>query len=268
MADMVGDYELVERLRVGNHGTYWKAVAPGRLNLESSTVVLKVLDGRGTPDDFRRAANELRLLHSLHHPNLVQLLDAGNASGSLFIATRWYPDGSLDDARARLSVDALIRAVADAADAAHAMHEVGVAHRDIKPGNIVLDGERGLLGDLGLAQLVGPDQTVGGGPIGTLGFIDPVVVRGDDADRRSDIFSLAATLHDVTTGTGVFGDIPTSSVFDACRHVLHTPPEADVGLAADLRAIIARALRVGAPAYATAAELADDLRRCESARKV
>lgn len=261
MTGQFADYELVEQLGAGNHGTYWKALAPSRLGLPDEVVALKVLTSLGSADDFRRAANELRLLHSLRHPNLVELLDAGNSGGSLYIATRWYGGTTLAGAPSD-AVPAAVAAmaVADVAEAAHAMHEVGVAHRDIKPGNVVLDGERGRLADLGLAQLVGPERTVGGGPIGSLGFIDPTVVRGDDASRESDIFALAATLHTAVTGQGLFGEIPTGSVLEACRHVLRTAPQISGEVSPPVHEIMERALRTAGAGFSTAEAFAQDLR--------
>lgn len=235
------DYEIVHPMGQGNHGTYYAARPPARLGIDDELVALKVLGAQALDDDFRRIANELRLLNSLRSPHLIELLDAGNASGQLFFASRYYADGSLEEASGRLDDATILQAVADAATGAHQLHEVGVAHRDIKPTNILIDDSRGRLSDLGLAQMFGgATTTIGAGPIGSLEYIEPSVIRGQQASRRSDIWSLGLTLHRALTGVGVYGTIPDTGILDACRHVLHTRPSLHTGLDGKVGAVIER----------------------------
>lgn len=256
----IADYELVETLGDGNHGVYHTARPPARLGLADSLVTLKVLDHFGTADDFRRITNELRILHSLASPHLVELLDAGSVDGRMFLATRHYPEGSLESAGAGLARSVRVAVVADAARGAHAMHEVGVAHRDIHPGNVFIDHGRGRLADLGLAQtLAGATATVGTGPIGSLAFIDPDLVWGGKASRATDVWSLGITLHAALSDVQPYGQIPTDSLLAAFRHVVHTTPTLDHALEPELLGVIGRCLAPPERRFPTAAALAEAL---------
>jgi len=155
---------------------------------------------------------------------------------------RYYPQRSLGH-NTDLEAATVLRVVADAARGAHALHEVGVVHRDAKPENIMLEGGRGYLADLGLAQVWAPGMTTTGvGPIGSIEFMEPEVVYGERAMRTSDVWSLAITLHHALTGTGCYGEIPQKSVLDAFRHILHTDPIISAEIEPAIRAVIERAL--------------------------
>lgn len=235
----IADYSFAEVLGTGNHGTYYKAQPPARLGYEADWVAVKVLEQHAGDDDFRRFANELKLFATVDSEYLVQLLDAGQDAGRLFYATEYHPLGSLAAPAGDLDDASKVRAVAHAARGAHALHEVGVAHRDIKPTNILLENGGGRLGDLGLAQVLNPGQTVTGtGPIGSIEFMAPSMVRGERASRASDIWELGATLHKVLTGRSVFGDIPTDNILEALRHVLQTPPRIDDALPDPVRVVL------------------------------
>jgi serine/threonine protein kinase len=125
----------------------------------------------------------------------------------------------------------VLRAVADAARAVHALHEAGIAHRAIKPTNVMLAGAGGKLTDVGLAHLLAVGRTVTGiGPIDALEFVEPGALLGRPPGRASDIWSLAVTLHSALTSSSVFGELPSGEVFGALRHVLETPPMLADGL--------------------------------------
>lgn len=256
----IGDYEIVDTIGDGNHGVYHTARPPTRLGLADPIVTLKVLDHYGSADDFKRITNELRLLHSLRSAHLVELLDAGSVDGRMYLATRHYPAGALDQVDPSTSRATRVAIVADAARGAHAMHEVGVAHRDINPSNIFVDKTRGRLADLGLAQtLAGATATVGTGPIGSLQFIDPDLVWGGKAARATDIWSLGITLHCALSDVAPFGDIPTGSLLAAFRHVVHTQPTLDHSFEPELLGVVNRCLAPVDKRFETALELADEL---------
>lgn len=254
----IADYELTEWLGEGNHGHFWRAAPPDRLGIDAGYVAVKVLDGRASDDEFRRFENELRLFASVQSPQLVRLYDAGHQNGTLFYAMEYFPEGSLG-ADGQREASYVIAAVADAARGAHALHEVGVAHRDIKPTNIMLSDGGGKLSDLGLAQVLNPGQTVTGrGPIGSIEFMEPGMVRGEKASRASDVWALGATLHKALTGRSVFGEIPTSDVLSALRHILASEPSVDDGLDGNLQSVIGRCLAADAQDRPESAqELAD-----------
>lgn len=257
----IADYVVREQLREGNHGTVFLAEPPARLGLDVEIVAVKTLRRHAGPDDFRRVANELRLLNSIESPHVVKLLDAGSDRGMLFFAMPYYADGSIETTAPTLTADQVRRYVADAARGAHELHEQGIAHRDIKPANVFIENGRGVLGELGLAELVdGGSTQVGAGPLGAIEFTSPEIMWGHLASRQTDLWSLAMTLHRVLTGKGALGEIPTTGLLDACRHVLHTEPTIDTTLDQPTQQVLARCFEPETGnRYATALEFAYDL---------
>jgi serine/threonine protein kinase len=255
------DYELVDQLQPGNHGTFYLARPPARLNHPEELVALKILDRHATDNEFKRMAAELQLLLELQHPHLVDILDAGHEDGRLYYTTRYYRDGSLPLGPAS-DLAAVATQVADAAEAAHALHEVGVAHRDIKPSNILLAGGRGHLSDLGVANYADANfTTTGSSPVGTLAYADPLLIHGDPAGRASDIWSLGATLHAAVVGYSVLGDIPDAHLAGAIEYVLSAVATVSPSCPPPLAAIVAKATHVERPErFLTGEEMAYELR--------
>jgi serine/threonine protein kinase len=153
----------------------------------------------------------------------------------------WCRGGTLADPAEPLDKPAKLRALADVARALHDLHEAGIAHRDLRPGNVLLraDGSA-CLGDLGLAQL-GSGSVTSMAPMASIGFVDPKLIMGDSASRASDIYSLGAVLHWTLTGhhvhAGIDGVDPMMAVRAVLRNAPHvhrdllTAEEADVILA-------------------------------------
>jgi serine/threonine protein kinase len=239
----IADYELGELIGAGNHGRFYKAKPPRRLQRDDEWVAVKVLDKHATADEFRRFANELRIFAAVDSHHLESPIDAGQQDAILFYVIEYYPMGSLAAAPQDFGEAARVRAVADAARGAHALHEVGVAHRDIKPANILLHADGARLADLGLAQVLNPGVTVTGtGPIGSLDCMDPERVLGHPASRATDIWELSATLHKALTGRSVFGEIPGNDIIAALNHVTTTEPAIDEAVPDRIRDVLTRGL--------------------------
>ncbi len=261
VAEGIADYRFTRSLGEGTHGRFYLAEPPARLGLADSAVAVKVLDGPGGDAALAAMTEELRLFASVPCPQLATLLDAGAAGGTCYYAMRYYPLGSLETPSRPLRSDEVIGAVADAARAAHALHEAGVAHRDIKPANVLLDdGGGGRLSDLGLAKVMAPGMTMTGmGSIGSVEFVDPELIRGGRASRASDVWSLGATLHRALTGRSIYGALPESDPLLALRHVLKTPPRVDPALDGEVAAVVSATLAPAGERVATAGEVADRL---------
>jgi serine/threonine protein kinase len=241
--EQIADYKFRRWLGEGNHGNFYLAETPPRLQLDIDLVVVKVLDGATSNDGFRRATRELRVFASIESPYLVTLFDAGQDGTSFFYAMEYFPMGSLAAPSGSLDRPQVLRALTHAARAAHALHEAGVAHRDIKPDNIDLYERGAKLSDLGMAQLLTPGLTVTGmGPIDSVEFIDPILIRGGRASRATDIWSLGTVIHRAVTGHGVYGDLPSDDPLLALRRVLGATPVLDPSLSASEAALVSACL--------------------------
>ncbi len=256
----IADYEFVRDLGDGNYGTFHLAKTPPRLPVESEFVAVKVLAGGTTDETFRRSTRELQLFASIQSPYLVRLFDAGQEGGTFYYAMEYHPLGSLATPGRPLNRAEVLRAMTHAARAAHDLHEVGCVHRDIKPANVLLHEQGAVLSDLGLAQILNPGQTVTGiGSLGSMEFMDPVVVRGARPSRACDIWSLGATLHRALTGEGIYGELPDAPLL-ALRVVLSSEPLLAPSLSPDEAAVIRHCLEADSSKRPiSAAEVASEI---------
>ncbi|WP_018350539.1 protein kinase domain-containing protein [Longispora albida] len=221
--ERIADYEFVRPLGSGNHGHYYLARRPARLPVADELVAVKVLAGGSTPDTFRRAARELAAFAAVQSPYLVSLYDAGRQHGVFYYAGEYLPGGSLADAAAGTDV---LRAVGHAASAAAALHAAGIAHRDIKPGNVLLHDSGAKLSDLGLSHVFTSGLTLTGmGELSAVEYADPDVLHGERPGPEADVWSLGVLLHRVVTGRGVYGELPQGNGLLALRKVLVSKPE-------------------------------------------
>ena len=239
----IADYRFVRTLGAGNHGVFYLAHRPERLHIDAEFVAVKVLSGSNSQDTFRRATRELAAFAAVRSPFLVTLYDAGQQGDDLYYSMEYLPEGSLADATGSLPPAQVLISVADAARAADALHEAGIAHNDIKPGNIMLRDGRAKLSDLGLSNLLTPGLTITGiGSTGSVEYLDPAIIRGEAPGRATDIFALGATLHRALTGTGLYGDLPTNNTMLAMRRVLSHDPQISPNLPTGIRALIASSI--------------------------
>jgi len=231
-----------------------------------------------------RLRAEAEILARLQHPSIIPVYDAGvRDDGIPFFAMKLVDGGSLREAIAaaptleqRLALIPEVAAVAEAIAYAHAQ---GVIHRDIKPANVLLGafGEIMVI-DWGLAKRIagGPadaaalNATTTGTVKGTPAYMAPEQARGERIDARADVYAIGAMLYQVLTGVAPFGDRSASEVLDAAALELPEPVEQLQPRApADLVAITRRAMaRDPADRYATAAQIAGDLRRFQTGRLV
>ncbi len=263
MMTTIADYELIETIGQGNFGVYHLARPPARLGIPDEYVAVKVF-GSGTrvnPTTFRRVVGELKAFGAVRSPHLVRLYDAGQERGTFYYAMEYFPGGSLAASERVLTRAESLRAVEQAARAAHDLHEAGLVHRDIKPGNVMLLPGGARLSDLGLAQVLAPGLTVTSfGGAESLAFLDPAVLCGARPSRASDIWALGVTLHIALTGTGVYPSFPQHDVALAMRALAARTPELDQQLSPAERALIASCLAAeSADRPRTALRVADAL---------
>lgn len=257
----IADYQFIQLLGQGNHGRVWLAHPPPRLGLDVEHIAVKTLTQRASDEDHRRMSNAMRLYATVESPYLVPLYDAGQQEGQLFYACAYQTRGALDEAAAGLASRQAMHVVACAARAAHALHEMGVSHRDIKPQNVFVTDDGGVLGDLGLAQLLNRGQTVSGiGPVGAIEYVAPEMIRSSSGSRAADVWALGATLHDALTGASLYPDLVSGDLLASLRHVLSTRPLIDPDLDPHAHSIVEACLAQDpADRPLTAEDLAEQL---------
>lgn len=255
--DGIADYEFVRQLGHGSHGEYYLARKPGRLPVTAEHVAVKVI-ADAADQAARRASRELNAFAAVRSPYLVPLYDAGQQDTSFYYATEYFPHGSLLDQR--VPGDArLLTALAHAARATQALHDAGMVHRDIGPGNVLVAGDGGRLSDLDLALTT--DQAVDGTAtmpgFGKAEFTDRGLLTGDGVSGpAADVWSLGATLHWLATGTGLYGELPTADPMRTFRIVVSTAPRVAAGADPGVAELVNACL--GEPAgRPTAGEVAD-----------
>ena len=261
MIDGIADYEFVRSLGKGNNGEFFLARKPARLPVDVEFVAVKVLSGQVTEDVFRRATRELSAFAAVPSPYLVTLYDAGQQGEAFYYAMEFLELGDLAANRGDVTTARAVQAVADAARAAHALHEAGIVHRDIKPANILLGPTTAKLTDLGLSQLLTPGVTITGmGSTASIEFVDPGLIQGAPASRATDIFSLGASLHHVLAGHGLYGELPANDPMLALRKVFAGQPVVSDSLSAEAAAVVTAAIHSDvAQRPATAEALAEQI---------
>lgn len=181
-------------------------------------VALKVLAPELTHSNVfrRRFIHESRMAAAIDHPHIVPIFGAGEANGVLYIAMRYVsgPDlGALLDRDGPLPVNSAMRIAAQVASALDAAHEHGLVHRDVKPGNILLDRSPvgddpydAYLMDFGMAKpsLEEVSLTTVGQFIGTLDYVSPEQISGHPVDGRGDLYNLACVVYEALAGSSVF----------------------------------------------------------------
>ncbi len=270
-----GDFELLEEVGRGGMGVIHRA----RQRSLNRIVALKlILAGEwASPDFVERFRTEAEAAAALEHPNIVPIHEVGHQEGQHYLAMKFVEGGSLarllDDAQ-RNQPDAppypareAARLVATIGRAVQHAHDRGVLHRDLKPGNILIDRTgQPFLTDFGLAKLVRrdghPSRTVAA--LGTPAYMAPEQASGRGAITTAvDVYGLAAVLYELLTGRPPFAG---GTSFETIRRVLEHDPTAPrrlvPGLSRDLENICLRGLaKDPARRYPSAAALIDDLER-------
>ncbi len=240
-----GRYRAVRRLGAGGMAEVWcvEDEVLGR------RVALKLLGGRYIEDpEFReRFRREAQSAASLAHPNIVGVFDRGEWDGTPYIAMELVDGrtlkqlvqerGPLDPGTAVNLTEQVLRALGYA-------HRRGIVHRDIKPQNVIVDGEGvAKVADFGIARAANSEMTETGAIVGTVQYLSPEQAQGQPVDLRSDLYSVGVVLYELLTGQVPFdGEAPVSI---ALKHVSERPvPPGQLrpGIPPALEAVVMRAL--------------------------
>ena len=210
---IAGRYRLVTALASGGMGVVWKGWDE-RLKRPVAVKQLRVQPGLSPAEAATardRAMREARNTARLHHPHAVPVYDVVEHDGEPCLIMQFLPSINLQEAirqRVTLPLDEVARIGTQLAEALTAAHRVGIVHRDVKPGNVLLaeDGTAKLT-DFGISHALGDATLTATGMItGTPAYLAPEVARGAPASFASDVFSLGATLYTAAEGTPPFGE--------------------------------------------------------------
>jgi ABC-type phosphate/phosphonate transport system substrate-binding protein len=276
-----GDYELLDLIGRGGMGVVYKA---HQFSLNQDVALKMVLDGRQrSTRAIRRFQLEAEVAARLRHPNIVRIYHIGDEDGDAFFTMELISGESLSRRLARgefrlppaeMTKTALqqmqtriARLIATTARAVHYAHEQGVLHRDIKPGNIILDAQgEPHLTDFGLAKISDASTKFSdsGSIAGTPAYMSPEQARGERLTPAADTYSLGVILYELLTGRTPFS---AATPVETLRQITDVEPPNPAAVTkgrvdSDLATICLKCLEKPPVArYATARDLADDLER-------
>jgi tRNA A-37 threonylcarbamoyl transferase component Bud32/CheY-like chemotaxis protein len=244
---VIAGYRIEERVGRGGMGVVYRAE---HLNLRRRAAIKIIAPDLAESEGFReRFTREARIAAALQHPNIVTVYDAGEVEGILYLAMQYIEGNDLSavlrkDGRLRpyRAID-VCRQVASALDAAHAM---GLIHRDVKPANVLIEGRTAFLTDFGLTKRMDgthTELTRAGDVVGTIHYVAPEQIEGNQVSARSDVYSLGCLLYHCLTGQVPFSRDTDVAVIYA--HLSEPPPKLTAlrpELATGLDGVIAKAL--------------------------
>jgi serine/threonine protein kinase len=234
------------------------------------TVALKLLNPElAASEEFReRFIREARAAAELEHPNIVPVYDAGEVEGRLYLAMKFIEGTDLAqllEQETRLSPDRVMPLLEQLADALDAAHQNGLIHRDVKPANALLEGDRLYLTDFGLTRRVDSTRplTATGRAVGTAAYLAPEQIRGEPLDRRVDVYALGCVMFQCLSGEPPY--LRDTDMLIMWAHVGAEPPSlsAEVaGLPSTVDRVIKKALaKSREDRYDTCGQLISEMKR-------
>jgi len=220
-------------------------------------VAVKLFPPGVTGPERHRQERELAMLSQLHHPNLVELFDAGESGGRAFLVMRLVHGATLADRvrDAPLPVPLAAALGSELSDALAHVHARGITHRDVKPANVLL-GERAMLSDFGIAHLIDATRlTSTGYMIGTASYMAPEQVRGEPVGPPADVYSLGLVVLEAVTGRREY----SGNAAEAAIARLTRPPAVPTDLPTALGSLLERMTSTDPHARPTAADAGHEL---------
>lgn len=238
-------YVLIEQIGQGGMATVYL----GTDTRNGDKVAIKVLSPTISGDKrfVRRFRREGGLVQQLRHPNIIPVSDYGEDDGLVYLTMPYIEGETLDDIyrRGGATQEQAARWISQVANALHYAHEQGVIHRDVKPGNVIVDkNERAHLGDFGLARWIEGSSTLTGSMLmGTPAYMSPEQARGEKLDARSDQYSLGVIIFQLFTGRLPFkGESPMQTAMMHLQQPVPRPAEINTDLPSALERVILTAL--------------------------
>ncbi len=232
-------------------------------------VAIKILNGRHANDDqfIERFRREAKNAAALNHPNIVSIYDRGNAEDTYYIAMEYLDGKTLKEliiGRGAAPANVAIEYARQILSALRFAHRHGIVHRDIKPHNVLVDGEgRVKVTDFGIARAGTSQMTETGSIVGTAQYLSPEQARGGEVDQRSDLYSLGVVLYELLTGKTPFeGDTPVEIAMKHLSNAPKPPSKLRPDIPEELDMVVLRALAKNPDdRYQSADEMEADLER-------
>lgn len=273
--DAIGKYNIEGVLGKGAMGVVYKAFDPNiARSVAIKTIHKNLLDSEMGQEMLRRFQTEAQAVGKLTHPNIVGIYEFDQFQGTPYFVMEFVEGRDLKSVikeQRIFSPDEAIKIISAVLDGLAYVHEFGIVHRDIKPGNIFITNKGVVkIADFGIARMDNSELTQVGSVLGTPSYMSPEQCIGAGVDARSDLFSTGVMLYELITGKKPFrADQATAIINNVINQKPESPSSVNKGLPGAFDQVIKKALAKNAnQRYQTASEFKADLEKCTAGKHV
>jgi serine/threonine protein kinase len=243
----LGQYTIIEQIGEGGMATVFKAYQPSLNRYVALKILPPAVAKKG--DFAERFTREAQAIGNLHHPHILAVYDSGQDKGYHYLAMRYIEKARTltEVMKQRLENGRIITLISQIASALDHAHKAGIIHRDVKPSNVLMDGDWPLLSDFGLAKMVEDvvELTGTGVGMGTPAYMSPEQGTGKKVDHRTDIYALGIILFEMLTGQVPHkAETPLATVVKRLNEPLPLPRSLNPDIPEAVERVLLKALAV------------------------